>query len=96
MGGSAPSKEHAATMDEVKEATTVQEINHPVFGKMSVCNCQFKNGQKGLAYKRDVLIESPGVAQKLLAYSKRKDGELKDHFLAVYGYSIENYSVETE
>lgn len=93
MGGSTPSKEDKTSMDEVKQATTIKETSHAVFGKISVCSCQFTNGKKGLAYKKDVLIESPGVAQKLLEYSKKKDGELKDHFLAVYGYSIENHSV---
>lgn len=93
MGGSSPSKEQLQSMDQVKEANNLQEINHPVFGKLVVCNCQFKNGKKGLAYKKEVIIESIGVAQKLLELSKMRDTSAKDHFLTVYGYSVENFSV---
>jgi hypothetical protein len=80
-------------MDQVKEASVMQELSHPVFGKITVCNCQFKNGKKGLAYKKEVIIESIGIAQKLLELSKLRDTSAKDHFLTVHGYSVENLSV---
>jgi hypothetical protein len=93
MGGSSPSKEQLQSMDQVKEAHAVQEIAHPVFGKLVISNCQFKNGKKGLAYKKEVMIESFSIAQKLLELSKLRDTAAKDHFLTVYGYNVENFSV---
>jgi hypothetical protein len=81
------------SMDQVKQATVVQQIQHPVFGKLAVCNCVFSNGKKGLAYRKEVMIESLAVAQKLLDLSKLRDTAARDHFLTVYGYSVENYSV---
>lgn len=93
MGGSSPSKEQLQSMDQVKEANFIQEISHPVFGKLAICNCLFKNGKKGLAYKKDVAIESAGIARKLLELSKLADTSAKDHFLTVYGYSSENHAV---
>lgn len=93
MGGSASSKEETKAIDKVKQIGVVKELMHPMLGKFIICNCEFNNGQKGLAYKKEMLIESLGIAQKLLEYSKRKDSELKNHFINIFGYTVENYSV---
>ena len=93
MGGSLPSQETFTSLDQVKTSAIIQEVVHPVFGKIAISNCVFTNGKKGLAYRKDIMIESNDLGQKLIEYSKNKDLNFKKSFLMVYGYSIEKHKV---
>jgi hypothetical protein len=95
MGGTAATREVPQTLDQVQSATVAQDIMHPVFGKLAICNCLFTNGKKGLAYKKDVMIESTELANRLLEYSKQKSNFLKDKFMTVYGYKVERNDVRS-